>query len=259
MPVSWLNHPRYRPLRDSLIERLRSPTYRFRRLDPIIFLCGGSGSLHRDTLRDYLRARHPDLLVFYAESVWLEIARRPDLSALEMEAYLARLADVVMVVVESPGTFAELGAFSMSEELRGKLLPILDVAYRHRDDSFIVSGPVRWIDATSAYRPVIWVPLSRILEAGNELIERLGRLPKPKSTRLTNLGDSPKHLLFFLCDLIAVTQPVTLDVLRHYTEAIVSASAAAAVESLIGLALANEAGDKFRGRPRHAFLQAVNS
>src|SRR5438046_1982382 len=87
----WLDHPRYRSTREYLVQRLRSKSYRFRRLQQVAFMCGGAGLPRRDTLRGYLSKYQPNLLVFYAEAIWEQIAKRKDLSALEMEAYLAQL------------------------------------------------------------------------------------------------------------------------------------------------------------------------
>src|SRR5262245_41465696 len=110
--MSWLNHPRYVPVRDALISRLRAKIHLFRRTPPIVFLCGAHQSLRRDRIADYLR-RFTPALVFFADDVWLQIARTPDLNALQMESELAELADMVAIVVESPGTFTELGAFGL--------------------------------------------------------------------------------------------------------------------------------------------------
>ena len=96
--MPWLEHPRYVPARERLINYLRSPKYRFRRLSPVVFLCGGAGSPRRDTLRDYLRRHSPELRLFYAEPVWERIAPIGGRSALEMESDLALLADLVIVI-----------------------------------------------------------------------------------------------------------------------------------------------------------------
>jgi hypothetical protein len=87
-------------------------------LAPVIFLCGGFKSPAREALRVYLGKYDADLAVFYAEDAWSKISANPALNALQMEDYLAKLADLVIVLVESPGTFTELGAFSLSELLR---------------------------------------------------------------------------------------------------------------------------------------------
>ena len=62
-----------------------------------------------------------------------------------MEAKLAGLSDIVIIIVESPGTLAELGAFSLSDPLRKKLLPLLDKKYR-TGQSFVAvlhAGPTK--------------------------------------------------------------------------------------------------------------------
>ncbi|AQG97614.1 hypothetical protein A9R05_01260 [Burkholderia sp. KK1] len=159
------------------------------------------------------------------------------MSALEMEAELARLADIVIVIVESPGTFAELGAFSLSNELRAKMLPIVDRKYQGQE-SFIVTGPLRWIDQDSLFRPSLYVKLDTVLDCVADVEERLSRIPSPKSAKMQNLADSRKHLLFFLCDLVAVTYPVTLRMLEFYVNKIIRMTEANPVEiaTLVGLA-----------------------
>jgi hypothetical protein len=237
--VLWLNHPRYTPLRDRLIEYLRSDRYRFRPISPVVFLCGGSGSSRRDTLRDYLRSHFPQLHLFYAEQVWKHISARSDRSALEMEADLAQLADLVIIVVESPGTFAELGAFALSDPLRKKLLPLIDKSYE-ASESFLATGPLRWINAESAFSPAVYVTFARILEAVGEIEKRIERIPKPKATPLSDLAASPKHLVFFLSDLIALIYPATLGMVEYYLQRIAPSLAERNVDlrTLIGLGLA---------------------
>jgi hypothetical protein len=75
--ASWLRHPRYVPVREALITHLQRTRYRFRRLDPVVFLCGGAGSKSRDALTDYLKKFASDLDVFYAERVDGELQNWP--------------------------------------------------------------------------------------------------------------------------------------------------------------------------------------
>ena len=89
-----------------------------------------------------------------------------------MEDQLAGLADVVMIVVESPGTSCELGAFSLSPGLRKKLLPLIDISFKG-SQSFINTGPVRWIDKESDYGPTIYGHHDVILEVMPEIERRL--------------------------------------------------------------------------------------
>lgn len=233
--LSWLEHPAYVKIRERLIGYLRSDKYRFRALEPVIFLCGGANSAPRDTLRDYLHRHFPDISLFYAEQVWLRIVPSAGSNALEMEDYLGQLADMVVIVVESPGTFTELGAFSLSEPLRKKLLPILDNRYRN-PNSFIETGPASWINQDSSFRPPIYVNHTRILESVGELEERLNRIPKPKTTRIEDLSQSPKHVVFFICDLVAVIGPATAAIIDYYMRQIVPGLSSNQIYTLISLA-----------------------
>jgi hypothetical protein len=215
MAYQWLEHPKYIPTRERLIQSLTSSHYRFRRSDPVVFLCGAEKSTARDELAAYLKKFGPSALLFYAETVWELIQSRLTLGALKMESELAALADVIIIIVESPGTFAELGAFSNSELLRRKILPIIDVRFKPPQQSFLALGPVRWIEAESSFAPPIYVPLTGILAAMGDLEERIGRVRRT-ATHLANLGDSFKHLLLFLCDLVAVISPATVEIVHAY-------------------------------------------
>ena len=235
----WLDHPRYIPARDRLISYLRSSSYHFRKLEPVLFLCGAAVSEPRDSLRKYLTKRVSGINLFYAERVWEQIASSGGRSALEMESDLAMLADMLVIIVESPGTFAELGAFSLSRELRKKILPIVDRKYRH-DNSFISTGPLRWIDTDSIFRPTVYVSLDRILEGAEEIENRIGRIPKAHGVQITKLAESPKHLLFFLCDLISLISPTTAAEVDFYLEGIEPSilSSGISVPTLLGLGVA---------------------
>ena len=237
--ASWLAHPRYVPIREGLINHLRRSRYRFRKLDPVIFLCGADGSKGRDAIRDYLARHGSGADVFYAEKVWEEIVSLGERDALQMEEDLAKLADLIIVIVESAGTFTELGAFSLSPSLRQKLLPIVDKKYEH-ESSFISNGPLHWIDVESAFRPTIYTTLTMVLSAVDQIEERIKRIPESRSIKLDDLSTSPKHFLFFICDLIAVIYPASLRMIDHYVSAIVPSlsSSTINVPTIIGLAVA---------------------
>ena len=232
--MPWFDHPAYRPLRDELIARFRARKVAFASLKHVVFLCGGNNSSRRDYLYEYLGKWVPEALVFQADDVWRRIASSTLLNALEMEAQLAALADAVIIIVESPGTFAELGAFSNSEALRKKLIPILDQEYEEAQ-SFINTGPVRWIDADSKFRPAVFVNLDSILSAADKILERLQRLAPPSEQRIGNFADYPKHLLFFVRDILAVVGPATANHIERYMTQILGVQPPPII-SLLGLA-----------------------
>jgi hypothetical protein len=221
--VDWFNHPRYAAERSRVVDFLRRKEYRFRKLEKVIFLCGGYRSNPRDHLAEHLKRRFDDTRIFYAEAVWDILATRPA-NALQVEKQLADLADIVIIVVESPGTFAELGAFTLSDPLRHKLLPILERKYKEAA-SFVNTGPVRWVDTDSTFAPSIWVSHTRILEASAEIEERISRIPEPKTASFKDFAESPKHLVFFICDLTAIFGPCPLDHISRIANELLPAGA----------------------------------
>ncbi len=218
--MTWLKHPKFIRVRDSVLKALTEKERHFRKINSVIFLCGGRSSKPRERLSQYISSQAIPSLIFSAEDVWTILAKQAKFNALEMEEQLAQLADLVIIIVESPGTYTELGAFSLSESLRKKLLPILDPIYAG-DGSFIETGPIRWVDSDSDFSPSIWVNLNTILDASPEIDDRLGRLSKPSMTRITDLSKSPKHLLYFICELAGIFGPCPIDHIQFYVKEII--------------------------------------
>jgi len=118
----------------------------------LIFLCGGKTAKSRGyrSARDFfyrhLLSKKPAIAsrVRLAENVnaWFRKNVFPDL--LELENYLAGLADITVLFVESPGSIAELGAFAASDALRPKTLAVLNDFY-DSEKTFISDGPVQKI------------------------------------------------------------------------------------------------------------------
>jgi hypothetical protein len=115
------------------------------------------------------------------------------------------------------------------------------VEERYRNDSsFISNGPLRWIDSESDFKPTIYVSFKYVLAAADQIEERIKRIPDSHSLKISDLSTSPKHLLFFICDLIAVIYPATLAMIIHYLTKISPSisSGDVNVPTLVGLAVA---------------------
>jgi hypothetical protein len=144
-----------------LIEALRAlyddqdhTKLRFTRPSKFVFLCGGviTPSAPPSTLRDYLyRTKHlsTDL---NADVVLAETARDLFRSTkyrdlISFEEDIARLASLVIVIPESPGSLAELGAFATNEIIQQTLCVIVQERFAN-DESFIRLGPIEHIIKT---------------------------------------------------------------------------------------------------------------
>lgn len=113
-----------------------------------IFLCGSADTdaksirpaIRKDLTTSWYKYQYD---IFCPEDLFEELLAGPvhhDLLSLENE--LADSVDAVILPLEGPGTFAELGAFSNNDKLRRKLICLVDEAYR-REKSFLNYGPLR--------------------------------------------------------------------------------------------------------------------
>jgi hypothetical protein len=99
----------------------------------------------RDRLRGELAGK-PRILgfdVYYPEELFEELLQGGGKSGdlLELENLLAQSVHAVVIVLESPGAIAELGAFANHPLLRDRLVVVVNEKHRH-EASFIMRGPV---------------------------------------------------------------------------------------------------------------------
>lgn len=120
-----------------------------------IFLCGADISKKTTTrfkiaeaLKDnFWYSMHYDLI--YPEDIFDELLYSSTSSdLLSLENLLADSVDVIVIIPESAGSFAELGAFANNEKLRNKLVCVIDIKYK-KDKSFINQGPVKLIKSVN--------------------------------------------------------------------------------------------------------------
>ncbi len=122
-----------------------------------IFLCGGDIS-NKKTMRSKIqqffnnRHRYYHTQIFeisYPEDLFDEILMSGKYDLLSLESLLAQSVDVLVIVVESAGSIAELGAFANDKELRKKILAINDITLKKKR-SFINQGPIKLLKKASA-------------------------------------------------------------------------------------------------------------
>lgn len=118
-----------------------------------IFLCGGKLSEHagppascRQVFIEFIHSHRDDLKskIMLAEQAgnWFDEQIFSDL--LELEEMIADLSSLVVLFVESPGSIAELGAFSQIEKIRRKLMVVQEKDHASFS-SFINLGPIRFL------------------------------------------------------------------------------------------------------------------
>lgn len=217
----WFNHPKYLIAKNNFSESIQN--LNLHRLPyeipKIMFICGGHESLYpnRKILEDYIQAHSTQYLSFRAEYAWEVISKNSvdskKINALGLEEWLADFSDIVIILVESFGTVAELGAFSLSPALRKKLLPILDIRYK-KDNSFINTGPIAWVDEESKYGPAIHTNFETILTCMTEIESRLNTKKHNIINEDNKYGKykySNKTLLFYILIVVSSLGPISLE------------------------------------------------
>ncbi len=227
----WSKHPEFIKARNGLIKELeqasslsshkaaRSRLFGKAPLPKIVFICGGDPKYcsNRGKIEKYITTHRDDILTFRAEYAWNAInTMHSNVNALELEEWLADFSDVVIILVESFGTVAELGAFSISKPLRKKLLPILDKNFES-DESFINTGPVKWVDDDSVFSPSIYADFKVILTAMPDVISKLDYKRSPiynsrkQESTYGDLRFTKKEFLFMVILIVASIGPIDED------------------------------------------------
>lgn len=115
-----------------------------------IFLCGRGfdkniqdsyWNTNRGIIHRYMERLLPDINIVLSEQLW-EDGFDSTIDLLTFEDFLAEVSDAIILFVESPGSFCELGAFAYADSLfSDKMIIVLDEQYRE-ERSFIATGPV---------------------------------------------------------------------------------------------------------------------
>lgn len=132
-----------------LAQKIRDTVYkRFVDYKITLFLCG-AGKQNKNSMREKVARAFKEnwyfykYLLVYPEDVFEDILSgvgRQDL--ISLENILADSVDAIIILVESLGAVAELGVFSSHNQLRKKIICIVDENYK-KDKSFINMGPIR--------------------------------------------------------------------------------------------------------------------
>jgi hypothetical protein len=131
----------------------------------LVFVCGGkkSGDSAAPTsMREVLlakaeasgnRGEFGGVKVILAEAAVDYLAKSSFTNLLDLERYIAAVVHAVVLIVESPGSICELGAFVMAPEIRKKLIVVMQSEYQFRS-SFITTGAIKYFEENETEAPV---------------------------------------------------------------------------------------------------------
>lgn len=208
---------------NSMKSHLDNTVSRFITYPKFVFLCGaaydkwGYENTNRGITDKYLRRKSRDVFIVLSEKLW-EHGFNSNIDLLTFEEFLAEVSDSIILFVESPGSFCELGAFAYAEKLfSDKLIIVIDEKYRG-DTSFIITGPTA--KAIKDGSKVIYAPLDGTgllssFDLRSALDEKLQDFKSKNSARNKR---SPNHkeneilvnsFILELLELINILQPIS--------------------------------------------------
>lgn len=133
---------------ESMKLNLNKKSNKFITYPKFVFLCGKAFIdennyyvSNRGVIEKCLKSKSSDIYIVLSEKLWEENFNS-NIDLLTFEEFLAEVSDCIILFVESPGTFCELGAFTYADGLfSDKLVIVIDEKYKN-DKSFIITGPV---------------------------------------------------------------------------------------------------------------------
>ncbi|MCD6180268.1 MAG: retron St85 family effector protein [Bacteroidales bacterium] len=189
-----------------------------------IFLCGGSGP-EKEKFRRKVGEKISGMLskykytVYYPEDIFIELIlghQKQDL--LTLENLLANSVNAVVVLLQSPGTFTELGAFANYEKLNDKLIVINDPRFTRRK-SFINLGPIRYLETKTQSKVVFSSMDSSNLYKLVKQIADSARDVAKHSSPIRDLSNPISAYRFYLA-LIYIFDPIPKDAILTISRAL---------------------------------------
>lgn len=189
-----------------------------------IFLCGkGFGTQaeytqsNRGITDDFIRRLLPDMHIVLSERMW-EDGFDNSIDLLIFEEFLAEVSDAIILFVESPGSFCELGAFAYADALfSDKLIIVMDEEYRE-SKSFISTGPVlkaREDGSKIVYADIKNGALLSSREFRTEILDLVQKLKSKRAQinkRTINKDKNQVYISSFLIEILEIirlVQPIS--------------------------------------------------
>ncbi|MFW6008789.1 MAG: retron St85 family effector protein [archaeon] len=170
-----------------------------------------------------------NITIYLPETLMKEVFNSHQVDFLTLENLLAENVNCVVMCIESPGSIAEFGAFTNHNQLRDKLLVIVNKKYKN-NRSFINLGPLKmltrrqklWYDYPKKKERLIKHKLSdSFLKNLNDKIKRIKKQHKLKD-KLTNPIKNERFLLSILYCLGSLSNKemiyIIKDIIKEETE-----------------------------------------
>lgn len=221
--------------RVKLLEKINHSTSRIEYLSqPIVLLCGGqvkekehpsdpTPPIH--SLRHAITRTTTSFEIFRPEEITNWQADGVYKNLVDFENDLAGICSIVVIILESPGAIAELGAFSQLSDITKKLI-VINADQFIDDDSFIELGILRYIREidnrkVKTYPWNISVPPnypSIPTEVIDDLILDIESELARQSKSETLKEENNSHIMALICELINIFSALKAGEILSYLE-----------------------------------------
>lgn len=213
---------------DTLFSKIDLSNSQLKPYEGFIFLCGGPtdvrsrypvsirDAIYKELVKDENIKRRIRVAEHYKD--WSQESIYRDL--VSFERHLAELSSVIVLVLESPGSIAELGLFAVIEEFQSKLLVFIE-SDNYKCDSFIKLGPVDYLEKihnnlAECHR---WIKVkkrtavfdsSAARDLQSDLAEAvMKRARKPHKERIFQ-PNTWLHIALLICDFLNLNSALTI-------------------------------------------------
>jgi len=185
----------------------------------------------------------PEYRVIYAEAVFNELTKiGHSKNVLDLEHEISDIADKILIVLESPSAFCELGAFA-HQNFRKKLIIVNNSEFKTQN-SFINTGPIA--AANEVKSPVLWYPMAPdgvhnidgIGATFNELRAAIDAKPASRGIRVSgdiSALEAKKVSLYFVHDIVLLTGPISHEELVEFLVAAFGKKSYDTLKKLLGV------------------------
>jgi hypothetical protein len=226
-----MSHPFEHPASGALLERVatlyQSRGIRTAKDRHIIFVCGGrargpsSGRTMRARFIKYAASRLKKYRIFLAEAAYRDFVSQTGddfFNVAQFETLIAQVSDCLVLFPESPGSFAEAGFFSHADEIRRKILLVVD-SRRQSVDSFINIGPIDLINTHSKFKSALQIPYSSRVSHFKHIRERIQNRIPTQLTATFSFGEegqlSFRNKIYLVYDFISLFKAIRIEGLEH--------------------------------------------
>jgi len=194
-------------------------------LSKFVFLCGANKvsseiSERRKALIEFSKIHLPHTHFFLAEKMFSILKDEGHKgNILDVENLISDFSDFILIILESPSAFTELGAFSHNT-LRSKLVVINNLEFK-KEESFINLGPIKAIEEKSGIERIVYYKMSddgvENRDAIGDTFHQVHELFKDpiksngKAVKLESLNPAKKFdktSAMFIHDLIYLSGPI---------------------------------------------------